>query len=326
VNEQLGPELSATARQLIADARGADEPSAEDEARVKARWLAGIAAGAGVSSLSEAVRAAASTGWGLKAGALVAALAAATAGVILGWPQTSGHPSSQEVSTVPAARTGREPAAAVQTVPAQPVVAAPVAQQPVAQQPVAQQPVAQQPVTQQPVAPQPVTEQPAAVPPSAPEVVKPAVEAAAPTEAAVQQPQPAAAPPRAGEVKEVRATAPRAAASARRAEKLPEKPVAAATEEPAAVAPLSGQLGEEIAALSEIRSNLQTGAASLALEQLSEYRRRFGQPSLAMEADALRVDALCRAGQREAARTAATAFASNWPNSPLQQRVSAACP
>jgi len=316
VNEQLGPELSATARQLIADARGADEPSAEDEARVKARWLAGIAAGAGVSSLSEAVRAAASTGWGLKAGALVAALAAATAGVILGWPQTSGHPSSQEVSTVPAARTGREPAAAVQTVPAQPVVAAPVAQQP----------VAQQPVTPQPVAPQPVTEQPAAVPPSAPEVVKPAVEAAAPTEAAVQQPQPAAAPPRAGEVKEVRATAPRAAASARRAEKLPEKPVAAATEEPAAVAPLSGQLGEEIAALSEIRSNLQTGAASLALEQLSEYRRRFGQPSLAMEADALRVDALCRAGQREAARTAATAFASNWPNSPLQQRVSAACP
>ena len=316
MNEQLGPELSATARQLIADARGADEPSAEDEARVKARWLAGIAAGAGVSSLSEAVRAAASTGWGLKAGALVAALAAATAGVILGWPQTSGHPSSQEVSTVPAARTGREPAAAVQTVPAQPVVAAPVAQQP----------VAQQPVTPQPVAPQPVTEQPAAVPPSAPEVVKPAVEAAAPTEAAVQQPQPAAAPPRAGEVKEVRATAPRAAASARRAEKLPEKPVAAATEEPAAVAPLSGQLGEEIAALSEIRSNLQTGAASLALEQLSEYRRRFGQPSLAMEADALRVDALCRAGQREAARTAATAFASNWPNSPLQQRVSAACP
>ena len=306
MNEQLGPELSATARQLIADARGADEPSAEDEARVKARWLAGIAAGAGVSSLSEAVRAAASTGWGLKAGALVAALAAATAGVILGWPQTSGHPSSQEVSTVPAARTGREPAAAVQTVPAQPVVAAPVAQQPVTQQP--------------------VTSQPAAVPPSAPEVVKPAVEAAAPTEAAVQQPQPAAAPPRAGEVKEVRATAPRAAASARRAEKLPEKPVAAATEEPAAVAPLSGQLGEEIAALSEIRSNLQTGAASLALEQLSEYRRRFGQPSLAMEADALRVDALCRAGQREAARTAATAFASNWPNSPLQQRVSAACP
>ena len=311
MNEQLGPELSATARQLIADARGADEPSAEDEARVKARWLAGIAAGAGVSSLSEAVRAAASTGWGLKAGALVAALAAATAGVILGWPQTSGHPSSQEVSTVPAARTGREPAAAVQTVPAQPVVAAPVAQQP---------------VTQQPVTQQPVTSQPAAVPPSAPEVVKPAVEAAAPTEAAVQQPQPAAAPPRAGEVKEVRATAPRAAASARRAEKLPEKPVAAATEEPAAVAPLSGQLGEEIAALSEIRSNLQTGAASLALEQLSEYRRRFGQPSLAMEADALRVDALCRAGQREAARTAATAFASNWPNSPLQQRVSAACP
>ena len=316
MNDQLGPELSAAARQLIADARGADEPSAEDEARVKARWLAGIAAGAGVSSLSEAVRAAASTGWGLKVGALVAALAAATAAVVLGWPQTS-QPSGHEVSTARAART------AGQAVSPQAVSSPPEAlpSQPVHADPLPAQPVAAQPVAAQPVAAQPVAAQPSA----SPEVVKPA-EAAAPAEAPVQQPQLAAAPARAGEAKEARSPAPRAPASTHRAERLQETPVAPAAEEPSAALALSGQLGEEIAALSEIRNNLQAGAATRALEQLNEYRQRFGQPSLAMEADALRVDALCRAGQREAAHAAATAFASNWPNSPLQQRVSAACP
>lgn len=310
MNDQLGPELSAAARQLIAEARGADDPSAEDEARVKARWLAGIAAGAGVSSLSEAVRAAATTGWGLKAGALVAALAAATAGVLLGWPQTSGHsPEQHEVSTAPAPRA-----------------VAPVQQSPVQQSPV------QQPSVAPPAAkPDPLAVAPGAVPP---EVPRPVAEAAPPAvEAPVQQPEPAAVAPR-GEVKEARSvTPPRSAASARRAalehaEKLQEKPVAPATEEPAvpASAALSGQLGEEIAALSQIRNDLQAGAATRALDQLNEYRRRFGQPSLAMEADALRVDALCRAGQHEAARAAAAAFVSDWPNSPLQQRVSAACP
>lgn len=311
MNDQLGPELSAAARQLIADARGADEPSAEDEARVKARWLAGIAAGAGVSSLSEAVRAAASTGWGLKVGALVAALAAATAGVLLGWPQTSGHP-------------GQESGMAPRSVSATP--------QPAAAQPVAAQPVAAQPAPAPPVAAQPVPlPPPSAVQPSVPEVAKPAAEVAAPAEAPVQQPELAEAPPRASEAKEARSPAPRVAANPRRAEhaeRLQEKPVAPAAEVPAtpAALALSGQLGEEIAALSEIRSNLQAGAATRALEQLNDYRRRFGQPSLAMEADALRVDALCRAGQRDSARAAAAAFASDWPNSPLQQRVSAACP
>jgi hypothetical protein len=279
---------------------------------VKARWLAGIAAGAGVSSLSEAVRAAASTGWGLKAGALVAALAAATAGVLLGWPQTNGHPSGHALESAPAADG---PAAIPQpvTAPPQPVLAEPAPAQPIAGQAIAAQPVAGQPVPPQ-------------VQPSAPEVAKPVAEAAAPAEAPVQQPEVAAAPPR--EAKEARPTSARAATSPHRAEKLQEKPVVPAAEEPAAPAALalSGQLGEEIAALSEIRSNLQAGAATRALEQLSDYRRRFGQPNLAMEADALRVDALCRAGQRDSARAAAAAFASDWPNSPLQQRVSAACP
>ncbi|MEY2932591.1 MAG: hypothetical protein RL033_3340 [Pseudomonadota bacterium] len=94
-------------------------------------------------------------------------------------------------------------------------------------------------------------------------------------------------------------------------------------EAPAAAA--SGQLGEEIARISEIRERLQTGSPARALELLAEYRHHFAQPNLAMEADALQVDALCKAGQREAAREAAATFVSRWPGSPLEQRVSSAC-
>jgi hypothetical protein len=87
----------------------------------------------------------------------------------------------------------------------------------------------------------------------------------------------------------------------------------------------AGQLGEEIERISAIRGQLQGGSAARALELLSEYRLRFAEPNLAMEADALQVDALCKVGQREAAREAAAAFSSRWPASPLEQRVSAAC-
>lgn len=97
---------------------------------------------------------------------------------------------------------------------------------------------------------------------------------------------------------------------------------------PAGEAPASaatGQLGEEIARLSEIRGQLQAGSPARALELLSDYRSRFVEPNLAMEADALQVDALCKTGKREAAREAAAAFATRWPSSPLEQRVSSAC-
>ncbi|HVZ33018.1 MAG TPA: hypothetical protein VG963_11365, partial [Polyangiaceae bacterium] len=96
--ERLESGLSAEVRQLIATARGADDPSAEDEARVKARWLASIAAGAGISSLTEAAHAAAGTGWGLKVAGVAVAVAAASAGLYLGWPATSGNPSARSVA------------------------------------------------------------------------------------------------------------------------------------------------------------------------------------------------------------------------------------
>jgi hypothetical protein len=97
-------------------------------------------------------------------------------------------------------------------------------------------------------------------------------------------------------------------------------------EAPPAEAPPSGQLSEELALLSQVRSSVQSGAANQALELLAGYETRFGRPILGMEADALRVDALCRAGQREAARASARAFQNEWPGSPLGPRVNAACP
>lgn len=295
MNERLGTELSAAARQVIAESRGADDPSAEDEARVKARWLAGIAAGAGVSSLSEAVRAAASTGWGLKAGALVAALAAATAGVYLGWPQLSESKRVLPAGSASQAAPSRAPAELVVTPPS-PAPAAPA--------------LAPAAPAERPLDVNPVDEkvQPAPSAAAAPEVAP----AAAPSGAA-----PAAAQ-KTAVLKAARAPTPSRSVAHR---VLPEK----APAEPAAAA-LSGQLGEEIALLSDIRGELQAGAAARALERLADYRQRFGQPNLAMEADALQVDALCRVGQREEARAAAAAFTSRWPGSPLQQRVSAACP
>jgi outer membrane biosynthesis protein TonB len=293
VNDPLGTELSAAARRLIADARGGDDPNAEDEARVKARWLAGIAAGAGVSSLSEAVRAAASTGWGLKVGALAAGLAAAAAGVYLGWPQVSEY-----IGDAASEQRERAPQAA-------PSAPAPRAPEPQAPEPTVEPPAPAVPAPEPPeavAAPVPAAEPPA--PAAAPEV---AAEAARAPEAARP------APPR------PRATAHRAVPASRVV------PARAARELPAAPA-ASGQLGEELSMISQIRGQLQSGAPGRALEQLAEYRRRFEQPNLAMEADALRVDALCQAGERDGARAAATDFTAKWPASPLQQRVSAACP
>jgi hypothetical protein len=78
--------------------------------------------------------------------------------------------------------------------------------------------------------------------------------------------------------------------------------------------------------LSEVRSSVQGGTPARALELLGQYRSRFERPILGMEADALRVDALCKTGQRDAAQASARAFQNDWPGSPLERRVGAACP
>jgi hypothetical protein len=290
VNERVDKELSAATRQLIADARGVDDPSAEDEARVKARWLATIAAGAGVTSLTEAARAAAGTSWGLKIAGVAAAVAAAGTGLYLGWstPNGSGD-ASRPAKVVAAVHRNEEPVAA-------PIVVAPL-------------PAEKRAPT--------VEVQAVPAPPAQPEaqaVQADAVVAAAPR-------APAATPPRA-----VAAKAHTAPPERGRVLSFDDEDSDDATTTAEPVSAVGGQLGEEIALLSRIRASVQAGAPSKALELLGDYQRRFARPNLAMEADALHVDALCEAGQRDSAREQAAQFVTNWPGSPLEQRVRAACP
>jgi len=328
----LPPDLSPEARRLINAAQGADDPTTEDQARVKARWLAGVAAVAGVSSLTEAARAAGGIGWGLKAVGAAVAIVAGAIGLYAALPENGG-PS--EAAPAWAGRTHERHEKAI-TAPAEP--AAPSAGE-----------VATAPM------PHPAARAglPEAVPPTTaapdlgtPEISTPAPSAAIPPVAAEWvSGQPAASP-----TPDTAADRPAADVSARTARErvvasraqarngtTRSVPTAAATPVappvPSEATPVageaaspSGQLGEELSLLSQVRSSVQDGTPQRALELLADYRTKFGRPILAMEADALRVDALCRAGQREAARASAAAFQNEWPGSPLGRRVSAACP
>jgi hypothetical protein len=365
VNNQA-PELSPEARRIIGDARGADDPTAEDQSRVKARWLASVVAVAGVSSLTEAARAAGGIGWGLKVAGAALVMAAGAIGLYVALPSDAGRDMPHGAKSEAVARSGairgrfektpngehdalegdavkghprqanvREgnaelaagehaptaaeagPAASL----AVPVIAAPSVAPVVDAVPRAE--------TAQPA---PSVLEPAEVPtregsPLAVGVDAPATEAKAGP--AVQVPTPAAArdskglrrEPAAARAKPARAGAARAAPPS--AEQGPLAPSAGSSK---AANSQSGQLGEELTLLSEVRGSVQNGAPERALEQLARYRSRFSPPILGMEADALKVDALCKTGQREAARASARAFQNDWPGSPLERRVSAACP
>jgi hypothetical protein len=347
VNNQP-PDLSPEARRLINAARGSDDPTAEDEARVKARWLASVAAVAGVSSLTEAARAAGGIGWGLKAAGAALVIAAGALSLNFALESDSATPDSATPdSATPDSATPdsvtADSAIKKQTAtlpgldgnPHERFQKTPSARSESNARPLAaSQPslaVAPVPV----IAPSPaLTPEPAGrvelAEPIVAEAERPATEAApAAIAVAPAAPRSAAASPR--DTVRARPVA-RAVAARPSVLKADGKALAVAAaaaeaeEAPAASAASSGQLGEELALLSEVRSSIQGGAGERALELLSRYEARFGQPILGMEADALRVDALCKSGQRDAARESARAFQNEWPGSPLERRVSTACP
>jgi hypothetical protein len=293
VNNQLGPDLSAEAQRLILEARGLDDPTSEDRQRVKARWLASIAVGAGTSSFSEAAHAATATGagWGFKAAGFALIVAASAAGVFALLPANGSRESARSET-------------AAQELPAP----------------------AQAELASSPVPPEVKTVPLSA--PAAPPVEEQARESATAEVVAVPTPEPEVVVPRRALPKST--ALPRTVALDLPVPNGVESPIGAAppASEPSSVpsARNATQLSEELAALSEIRRTVQAGGASRAVQLLHDYEIRFAQPILGMEAAALRVDALCRAGQRDAARASAEAFQSAWPGSPLEQRVSAACP
>lgn len=356
------PELSPEARRLINEARGADDPTAEDHARVKARWLASVAAVAGVSSLTEAARAAGGIGWGFKAAGAALAIAAGAIGLnfaldagnsadssanpaetaqeapLPGWNGSSPERFQKTPRSRSEAAHGLAPQA--RTAEPTPVVAlGDDARLPAA----AAQPdvtggsaAAPDSVEASDLMPrtgmlQPAVSEPGGSPTSrAPRGALSAVVSPTVVSPTVVSPAAAVSPTVVSPTAVRARPLPRAVAARSSAPKTPEKSATSAPPAPVEAAPAapgpSGQLSEELAVLSDVRSSIQEGSAGRALELLSRYESRFGQPILGMEADALRVDALCKAGQREAARESARAFQNEWPGSPLERRVSAACP
>jgi hypothetical protein len=101
-----------------------------------------------------------------------------------------------------------------------------------------------------------------------------------------------------------------------KARPLTARPAAATT----AVAP---SLRAELSLLSRVQAALQRGDANEALRLLDEHRTSDRQ--LYAERAAARVFALCAAGKTDAARSAASAFAREHPNSLQTSAVARAC-
>lgn len=83
----------------------------------------------------------------------------------------------------------------------------------------------------------------------------------------------------------------------------------------------SADLTVELGLIENARTALAGGDASGALSQLDAYSRSYPRGRLALEAEVLRIDALARSGQRDAAKKRAEQFVRRHPNSVLNARV-----
>jgi len=136
-------------------------------------------------------------------------------------------------------------------------------------------------------------------------------------------PRPAAATTPPANTPAARVSAPHARATS--APNLAAPPSLAA--QPSLAAP-SDELPAETALLRRAQSALAAPSAEsavTALAALDEHARRFPTGTLAEERDATRAIALCAAGRVDEASTAARAFLTAHPGSPLAHRVRAVC-
>jgi hypothetical protein len=115
------------------------------------------------------------------------------------------------------------------------------------------------------------------------------------------------------------ATTPRAPATVEPA--IPAAPVTAPASAPQLSAAEPMQLHEEIALLDRARAALQARSPQRALGLLAQHAERFPQPSLAPEADVLRIEALVQNRELGKARALAKRFLSEHAESPLADRV-----
>ncbi len=80
-------------------------------------------------------------------------------------------------------------------------------------------------------------------------------------------------------------------------------------------------LRAELTALDQVRSTLAGGDFSGALALLDTYFRTFRHGRLQMEAEMLRIDALAKSGQTDAARSYAKDFVRRHPKSVHEARL-----
>lgn len=80
-------------------------------------------------------------------------------------------------------------------------------------------------------------------------------------------------------------------------------------------------LGEELAAIAQVEAALRAGEATTALSYLTEYRRKFPQSQLGLEAEVLTIQALHESGATARARARAETFIQRYPKSPLGARA-----
>ncbi len=121
-----------------------------------------------------------------------------------------------------------------------------------------------------------------------------------------------------------------------RAPGMTQRPAAPTAEEPAAPSPASetpavvkpdrkssrsADLTAELGVLDTVRSTLAGGDAHRALTLLDAYDRAYPRGRLALESEVLRIDALARSGQSDAAKQRAQAFLRRYPKSVLASRV-----
>jgi hypothetical protein len=88
-------------------------------------------------------------------------------------------------------------------------------------------------------------------------------------------------------------------------------------------APGSSALSSELAMLERARALVEADRPSDALAALAAYDATFPRGLRAQEAEALRIDALVRAGDRPDAEAHARAFLASHPQSPHAPRVRA---
>jgi len=155
-----------------------------------------------------------------------------------------------------------------------------------------------------PVAVVPPVAEPAPAAPPRRAKARPHRVAAAPAPVPVPAPEPAAAPAPVPEPPPVEEPAP---------------PTVAEPLQPVAIDPRL--LAIEVGQVDRARARLAAGDPAGALAAVAEHTRTFPHGILAAEAEVVRIDALLRSGQRDAARRVGRQFLQRFPRSPLVQRV-----